>query len=101
MISSSLQGVASQNFRWDGYPASPWGSFLAQVAASPCTSWGVCLGEALLNPALFSLSQDCSLFYSKRVCLPCVQENIGAFPQEIQRDVEKRKAASKRHSSHS
>ncbi|EGW00764.1 UPF0595 protein C22orf40-like, partial [Cricetulus griseus] len=43
---------------------------------------------------------DCSLFYSKRVCLPCVQENISAFPQEIQQDVEKRKGASKKPSSH-
>nr|XP_021486564.1 cysteine-rich DPF motif domain-containing protein 1 isoform X2 [Meriones unguiculatus] len=43
---------------------------------------------------------DCSLFYAKRVCLPCVQENISAFPQEIRQDVEKRKGASKRPSSH-
>ncbi|NXC59385.1 CDPF1 protein, partial [Aleadryas rufinucha] len=39
---------------------------------------------------LFSL-QDCSLFYSKRFCLPCVKENLKAFPLEIQEDVDKRK----------
>ncbi|XP_054181161.1 cysteine-rich DPF motif domain-containing protein 1 isoform X2 [Homo sapiens] len=39
---------------------------------------------------------ECSLFYSKRFCLPCVRENINAFPQEIRQDLEKRKAPSKR-----
>lgn len=43
MIPSSSQGVPSQNFRW----ASPWGSFLAQVAASPCTSWGGLSGRGI------------------------------------------------------
>ncbi|XP_043823392.1 cysteine-rich DPF motif domain-containing protein 1 [Dromiciops gliroides] len=38
---------------------------------------------------------ECSLFYSKRFCLPCVCENLSAFPQEIQRDVEKRGALSR------
>nr|XP_045009362.1 cysteine-rich DPF motif domain-containing protein 1 isoform X2 [Jaculus jaculus] len=42
---------------------------------------------------------ECSLFYSKRFCLPCVQENISAFPQEIRQDVEKRRASAKRPSS--
>uniref|UniRef100_A0A2K6FVU6 Cysteine-rich DPF motif domain-containing protein 1 n=1 Tax=Propithecus coquereli TaxID=379532 RepID=A0A2K6FVU6_PROCO len=44
-------------------------------------------------------SVECSLFYSKRFCLPCVQKNISAFPQEIRQDLEKRKAPSKRPSS--
>ncbi|KAF6119535.1 hypothetical protein HJG60_010023 [Phyllostomus discolor] len=39
---------------------------------------------------------ECSLFYSKRFCLPCVQENVHAFPQEIRHDLEKRKVPSKR-----
>ncbi|XP_023365218.1 cysteine-rich DPF motif domain-containing protein 1 isoform X2 [Otolemur garnettii] len=42
---------------------------------------------------------ECSLFYSKRFCLPCVQKNISAFPQEIRQDLEKRKVLSKRPSS--
>ncbi|XP_067554498.1 cysteine-rich DPF motif domain-containing protein 1 isoform X7 [Pseudorca crassidens] len=45
---------------------------------------------------LGSRCSDCSLFYSKRFCLPCVRENIDAFPQEIQQDLEKRKVPSKR-----
>ena len=28
--------------------------------------------------------QNCSLFYTKRFCLPCVQKNITEFPNEIQ-----------------
>nr|XP_006212638.3 cysteine-rich DPF motif domain-containing protein 1 [Vicugna pacos] len=45
---------------------------------------------------LVCVGPECSLFYSKRFCLPCVQENIDAFPQEIQQDLEKRKVPSKR-----
>ncbi|XP_059537346.1 cysteine-rich DPF motif domain-containing protein 1 isoform X2 [Myotis daubentonii] len=39
---------------------------------------------------------ECSLFYSKRFCLPCVQKNLQAFPQEIRQDLEKRKGPAKR-----
>ncbi|XP_022452850.1 cysteine-rich DPF motif domain-containing protein 1 isoform X1 [Delphinapterus leucas] len=56
------------------------------ILGSRCSSCGrlVCVGP------------ECSLFYSKRFCLPCVRENIDAFPQEIQQDLEKRKVPSKR-----
>ncbi|NXC08902.1 CDPF1 protein, partial [Orthonyx spaldingii] len=37
----------------------------------------------------------CSLFYSKRFCLPCVKENLKAFPLEIQEDTDKRKSQQK------
>ncbi|XP_023558266.1 cysteine-rich DPF motif domain-containing protein 1 isoform X3 [Octodon degus] len=37
---------------------------------------------------------ECSLFYSKRFCLPCVRENLGVFPAEIRQDLEKRKTPS-------
>ncbi|KAM4838639.1 cysteine-rich DPF motif domain-containing protein 1 isoform X1 [Urocitellus parryii] len=40
---------------------------------------------------LVCVGPECSLFYSRRFCLPCVQDNISAFPREIQQDVEKRK----------
>ncbi|XP_036905331.1 cysteine-rich DPF motif domain-containing protein 1 [Sturnira hondurensis] len=45
---------------------------------------------------LVCVSPECSLFYSKRFCLPCVQRNVHAFPQEIRHDLEKRKDPSKR-----
>ncbi|KAG9491255.1 hypothetical protein GDO78_006561 [Eleutherodactylus coqui] len=38
---------------------------------------------------------DCSLFYSKRFCLPCVSKNKDTFPLEIQQDLDKRKAQAK------
>ncbi|KAM9674038.1 cysteine-rich DPF motif domain-containing protein 1 isoform 5-T5 [Trichechus inunguis] len=41
---------------------------------------------------LVCVGPECSLFYTKRFCLPCVWENIDAFPQEIRQDVDKRKA---------
>ncbi|XP_054551952.1 cysteine-rich DPF motif domain-containing protein 1 isoform X2 [Talpa occidentalis] len=45
---------------------------------------------------LVCVGPECSLFYAKRFCLPCVRENIGAFPWEIRQDLEKRKFPSKR-----
>ncbi|NWH49952.1 CDPF1 protein, partial [Fregata magnificens] len=48
----------------------------------------------ILLTMLFS-SQECSLFYSKRFCLPCVNENLKAFPLEIQEDMDKRKPQQK------
>ncbi|NWW58288.1 CDPF1 protein, partial [Ifrita kowaldi] len=41
------------------------------------------------------IGADCSLFYSKRFCLPCVKENLKAFPLEIQEDMDKRKPQQK------
>ncbi|XP_039719114.1 cysteine-rich DPF motif domain-containing protein 1-like [Pteropus medius] len=45
---------------------------------------------------LVCVGPECSLFYSKRFCLPRVQENIAAFPQEIRQDLQKRKVPPKR-----
>ncbi|ETE58365.1 hypothetical protein L345_15912, partial [Ophiophagus hannah] len=33
---------------------------------------------------------DCSLFYSKRFCLPCVKAHIREFPLEIEEDLKKK-----------
>ncbi|KAI1238909.1 hypothetical protein IHE44_0012000 [Lamprotornis superbus] len=38
---------------------------------------------------------DYSLFHSKRFCLPCVKENLNAFPLEIKEDMDKRKPQQK------
>ncbi|NXA07460.1 CDPF1 protein, partial [Sapayoa aenigma] len=55
------------------------------ILGSHCTLCGrsVCVGT------------DCSLFYSKRFCLPCVKANLKAFPLEIQEDMDKRKPQQK------
>lgn len=50
----------------------------------------------VLSPFPPFVLQECSLFYSKRFCLPCVQENVEAFPQEIRQDLERRKRPSKK-----
>uniref|UniRef100_A0A8D0HKJ3 Cysteine-rich DPF motif domain-containing protein 1 n=1 Tax=Sphenodon punctatus TaxID=8508 RepID=A0A8D0HKJ3_SPHPU len=34
---------------------------------------------------------ECSLFYSKRFCLPCVRTHLEEFPLEIQQGVVKKK----------
>ncbi|KAM8973722.1 cysteine-rich DPF motif domain-containing protein 1 [Pelodytes ibericus] len=38
---------------------------------------------------------ECSLFYSKRFCLPCINKNKSEFPHEIQQDLDKRKSQTK------
>ncbi|XP_019371484.1 PREDICTED: cysteine-rich DPF motif domain-containing protein 1 [Gavialis gangeticus] len=35
---------------------------------------------------------ECSLFYTKRFCLPCVKKNLEEFPLEIQDDLDKKKS---------
>ncbi|XP_022095911.1 cysteine-rich DPF motif domain-containing protein 1-like [Acanthaster planci] len=39
--------------------------------------------------------QDCSLFYTRWFCLPCVKKNINEFPQEILQEVEKKGSLAK------
>uniref|UniRef100_A0A8C3TP75 Cysteine-rich DPF motif domain-containing protein 1 n=1 Tax=Catharus ustulatus TaxID=91951 RepID=A0A8C3TP75_CATUS len=55
------------------------------IAGSRCSlcSRAVCVGT------------DCSLFYSKSFCLPCVKENLNAFPLEIKGHMDKRKPQQK------
>nr|KAF6398894.1 cysteine rich DPF motif domain containing 1 [Molossus molossus] len=45
---------------------------------------------------LVCVGPECSLFYARRFCLPCVQENIQAFPREIRQDLEKRAVPARR-----
>ncbi|XP_035164926.1 cysteine-rich DPF motif domain-containing protein 1 isoform X2 [Oxyura jamaicensis] len=59
-------------------------------------------GKILIIGSLCSLcgrsvciGTECSLFYSKRFCLPCMNENLQAFPLEIQEDMDKRKPQQK------
>ncbi|XP_055046354.2 cysteine-rich DPF motif domain-containing protein 1 [Misgurnus anguillicaudatus] len=42
---------------------------------------------------------DCSLFYTKRFCLPCVREHIHQFPEQIQTELVKKKNIQKTSSS--
>ncbi|XP_072408728.1 cysteine-rich DPF motif domain-containing protein 1 isoform X2 [Chiloscyllium punctatum] len=37
------------------------------------------------------VGQECSLFYTKRFCIPCVKKHIDEFPEEIQLDLQKKK----------
>ncbi|XP_077987643.1 cysteine-rich DPF motif domain-containing protein 1-like [Glandiceps talaboti] len=42
------------------------------------------------------VGQGCSLFYTKRFCLPCVEENKDEFPAEIQQELLKRSSSEAR-----
>ncbi|XP_051977096.1 cysteine-rich DPF motif domain-containing protein 1 [Xyrauchen texanus] len=37
------------------------------------------------------VSTDCSLFYTKRFCLPCVRNHIHQFPEQIQNELAKKR----------
>ena len=38
----------------------------------------------LLGIYFFYFFQECSIFYSKRFCHPCVMDNLQEFPVEVQ-----------------
>ncbi|XP_030640892.1 cysteine-rich DPF motif domain-containing protein 1 [Chanos chanos] len=38
---------------------------------------------------------DCSLFYTKRFCLPCVRQHLDQFPQQVQSELAKKKPVQK------
>jgi hypothetical protein len=40
------------------------------------------------------VSQDCSIFYTKRFCVDCVHANFDTFPAEIRQELTKRKTSS-------
>ncbi|KAF4114615.1 cysteine-rich DPF motif domain-containing protein 1 [Onychostoma macrolepis] len=42
---------------------------------------------------------DCSLFYTKRFCLPCVRGHLQQFPEEVQNEVLRKKSVQKMSSS--
>ncbi|XP_043944196.1 cysteine-rich DPF motif domain-containing protein 1 isoform X1 [Protopterus annectens] len=42
---------------------------------------------------------DCSIFYTRRFCLPCAKSAIQDFPKELQHELEKRKLSQKTKSS--
>ncbi|XP_069484281.1 cysteine-rich DPF motif domain-containing protein 1 [Ambystoma mexicanum] len=44
---------------------------------------------------LVCVGMECSLFYSKRFCLPCIDEHKAQFPPEIQQDLAKRRTHAK------
>ncbi|XP_025108691.1 cysteine-rich DPF motif domain-containing protein 1-like [Pomacea canaliculata] len=37
------------------------------------------------------MSNDCSLFYTRRFCIPCVLKHVKEFPKEIQQEVERKR----------
>ncbi|KAG8438644.1 hypothetical protein GDO86_004999 [Hymenochirus boettgeri] len=55
------------------------------ILGSPCS----------LCEKIVCVGSECSIFYSKRFCLPCVMKNRDEFPPEIQQDLDKRKAQKK------
>lgn len=43
----------------------------------------------------FLFCQDCSLFYTKRFCMQCVNKHLDQFPHQIQAELAKKKQSSK------
>ncbi|XP_051247871.1 cysteine-rich DPF motif domain-containing protein 1 isoform X2 [Dicentrarchus labrax] len=55
------------------------------VLGSSCSLCSVCV----------CAGSDCSLFYTKRFCMQCVNKHLDQFPQQIQAELAKKKQSSK------
>ncbi|KAG1953316.1 cysteine-rich DPF motif domain-containing protein 1 isoform X2 [Pimephales promelas] len=38
---------------------------------------------------------ECSLFYTKRFCVPCVRDHLHQFPEQVQNEVQRKKSVQK------
>ncbi|XP_022805736.1 cysteine-rich DPF motif domain-containing protein 1-like [Stylophora pistillata] len=47
-------------------------------------------GQCCVCARHICMSQTCSIFYTKRFCIPCVQNNKEEFPDEILKDLQKK-----------
>ncbi|XP_063301127.1 cysteine-rich DPF motif domain-containing protein 1 isoform X1 [Pelobates fuscus] len=71
-------------------------SYIAKDPFSPDKEKFLILGShCYLCKQVVCVGTECSLFYSKRFCLPCFIKNKGEFPKEIQQDFDKRKSQTK------
>ncbi|XP_038267974.1 cysteine-rich DPF motif domain-containing protein 1 isoform X1 [Dermochelys coriacea] len=101
---SGLNGAGGQDPGWQG--AGRWNpraaaslleeSYVMKDPFIPDKDKFLILGSqcSLCNRRV-CVGTECSLFYSKRFCLPCVNENLQEFPLEIRHDLNKRKSHSK------
>ncbi|XP_004560866.1 cysteine-rich DPF motif domain-containing protein 1 [Maylandia zebra] len=55
------------------------------VLGSICSLCGTCV----------CVGSDCSLFYTKRFCVPCVNKHLDQFPHQIQVELAKKKQSAK------
>uniref|UniRef100_A0A1A7YWN9 Cysteine-rich DPF motif domain-containing protein 1 n=1 Tax=Iconisemion striatum TaxID=60296 RepID=A0A1A7YWN9_9TELE len=55
------------------------------VLGSTCSICSLCV----------CVGSDCSLFYTKRFCMQCVNKRLDQFPQQIQAELMKKKQSSK------
>lgn len=47
-------------------------------------------GQCCLCSTDICVSQTCSIFYTKRFCISCVEKNMGEFPDEICKDLQRK-----------
>ncbi|XP_041934786.1 cysteine-rich DPF motif domain-containing protein 1 [Alosa pseudoharengus] len=67
-------------------------SYVLKDPFSPNRDKFIVLGaKCTLCSKVVCIGTDCSLFYTKRFCLPCVRENLDQFPQQIQAELAKKK----------
>ncbi|XP_068714389.1 cysteine-rich DPF motif domain-containing protein 1-like [Montipora foliosa] len=51
-------------------------------------------GQCFLCSGDVCVSQRCSIFYTKRFCIACVEGNMEDFPKEIQKEIQQKDIAS-------
>ncbi|XP_051247870.1 cysteine-rich DPF motif domain-containing protein 1 isoform X1 [Dicentrarchus labrax] len=64
------------------------------AGSAQCTSVGM-LPPGGTNDSSPDKECDCSLFYTKRFCMQCVNKHLDQFPQQIQAELAKKKQSSK------
>uniref|UniRef100_A0A3Q3VQE2 Cysteine-rich DPF motif domain-containing protein 1 n=1 Tax=Mola mola TaxID=94237 RepID=A0A3Q3VQE2_MOLML len=70
--------------------------FLTKDPFSPDKEKFLVLGsECSLCRKRVCVGSDCSLFYTKRFCLQCVDQNLEQFPRQIQAELAKKKQSSR------
>ncbi|XP_031562732.1 cysteine-rich DPF motif domain-containing protein 1-like [Actinia tenebrosa] len=65
-------------------------AYLIQDPFSPTQSHLTIGSNCTLCSADVCVGQNCSIFYTKRFCIPCVKKNITEFPDEIKTELNKR-----------
>nr|XP_040030789.1 cysteine-rich DPF motif domain-containing protein 1 [Gasterosteus aculeatus aculeatus] len=70
--------------------------FVTQDPFSPDREKFLVLGSACsLCDTRVCVGSDCSLFYTKRFCMRCVNKHLEQFPRQIQAELAKKKQSSK------
>ncbi|KAM7437988.1 Cysteine-rich domain [Porites harrisoni] len=65
-------------------------AFVIRDPFSPTTGHLTLGGQCCLCSKDICVAPTCSIFYTKRFCVSCVENNLMEFPEEIQKDIQRK-----------